>query len=194
MMNVLKIVFLGVLGFGILVYLTAPEQENSSSNLEVKNNKITVQTLPNFFEIIGSNTYTRKNDLFKKDAKKYIIVLNHDALSLVEPLKTIKRNDIVLVANISKTPWFIKKLAVNGKLAELNKDSSVPMINDTSGELIKALKIFDDTQTKYFILKINEDSTITKIHELEVKKGALEFGISKEESTLYLSSLLASLN
>ena len=189
MMNVLKIVFLGVLGFGILVYFTAPEQETSSDDLNSKNSKITLETLPKFYEIIGAHAYTKKADLFAKNSEKYIIVLNHDALSLVEPLKTIKRTDIVLVANISKTPWFIKKLAVNGKLAELNQNSSVPMINDTSGELIKSLKVFDDTQTKYFIFKVNKDASISKIEELEVKKGALEFGITKEESAKYILTL-----
>lgn len=190
MKNVLKIVFLGIVGFGLLVYLTAPEQPHTNKKID-KNIKLTSSLLPSHFEVIGVAGYMKKDDIFKKENRKYIIVLNHDALSLVEPLKSTNRKDIVLVANISKTPWFIKKLAVNGKLAELNEKSTIPMINDTSGDLTKALSISDDTQTKYFIFKIQEDDSILKIKESEVKKGALEFGITKEESSKYIEFLLS---
>lgn len=191
MINTLKIVFLGIVGFGLLVYLTAPEQENKSEI--VKNTDLNTSLFPSHFEVVGVGGYVKKYDLFKKVDRKYIIVLNHDSLSLVEPLKLKNRKDIVLVTNISKTPWFIKKLAVNGKLEELNANSNIPMINDTSGKFTKLLNINDDTQTKYFIFKIQDDSSIIKIKELEVKEGALEFGITKEESNKYISELLLSL-
>lgn len=191
MINTLKIVFLGIVGFGLLVYLTAPEQENKSEI--VKNTDLNTSLFPSHFEVVGVGGYVKKYDLFKKVDRKFIIVLNHDSLSLVEPLKLKNRKDIVLVANISKTPWFIKKLAVNGKLEELNANSNIPMINDTSGKFTKLLNINDDTQTKYFIFKIQDDSSIIKIKELEVKEGALEFGITKEESNKYISELLLSL-
>lgn len=192
MANILKIVFLGVVGFGLLVYLTAPEQPNKN-NKTVTNEKINTSLFPSHFEVIGVGGYMKKDDLFKKANRRYIIVLNHDALSLVEPLKLTDRKDIVLVANISKTPWFIKKLAVNGKLEDLNANSNNPMINDSSGNFTKLLNVTDDTQTKYFIFKINDDNSIVKLKELEVKKGALEFGITKEESAKYIESLIFSL-
>ena len=190
MANILKIVFLAIIGFGLLVYLTAPEQVNKDAKID-KNIKLKTSLFPSHFEVIGVGGYMKKDDLFKNANRKYIIVLNHDALSLVEPLKDIKRKDIVLVANISKTPWFIKKLAENGKLEELNANSIVPMINDTSGSFTKLLNISDDTQTKYFIFRINEDSSIVKVQESEVKKGALEFGITKEESNEYIATLIS---
>lgn len=192
MANILKIVFLGVVGFGLLVYLTAPEQPNKN-NKTVTNEKINTSLFPSHFEVIGVGGYMKKDDLFKKANRRYIIVLNHDALSLLEPLKLTDRKDIVLVANISKTPWFIKKLAVNGKLEDLNANSNNPMINDSSGNFTKLLNVTDDTQTKYFIFKINDDNSIVKLKELEVKKGALEFGITKEESAKYIESLIFSL-
>lgn len=190
MINTLKIVFLGVIGFALLVYLTAPEQANLDKNV---NAKLNTAFFPKHFEVIGISGYAKKADLFKDGLEKYIIVLNHDALSLVETLKLNTRKDIVLLANISNTPWFIKKLAVNGKLAELNQGSSIPMINDTNGELIKALNLFDDTQTKYFVYKVNKDSSIVKISEGKVKEGALENGLKKEEIDRYIASLLSSL-
>jgi hypothetical protein len=190
MANVLKIVFLGIIGFGLLVYLTAPDKPRVDNQI-VKNNNLNMSLFPSHFEVIGVGGYMKKDDLFKKEKKKFILVLNHDSLSLVEPLKLTNRKDIVLVANISKTPWFIKKLAVNGKLEELNKNSTVPMINDSSGKFTKLLNINDDTQTKYFVFKINDDNSISKLQESEVKKGALEFGITKEESAKYISDLLS---
>ncbi len=190
MINFLKIAFLGIIGFGLLVYLTAPEQIKKD-NSTILNEKLSIFSLPSHFEVVGVSGYVRKNDLFNKTNKNYIVVLNHDALSLVEPLKFTNRKDIVLVANISKTPWFIKKLAVNGKLEELNKNSSISLINDTSGKLTKLLNITNDTQTKYFVFKIKDDNSIIKIEESEVKKGALEFGITKEESNKYILELFS---
>ena len=192
MINVLKIVFLGIIGFGLLVYLTAPQQPKAKD--EINNTNLSTSLLPSHFEVIGVGGYVKKNDLFNKEEEKYIIVLNHDALSLVESLKLNKRKDIILVANISKTPWFIKKLAVNGKLEELNQGSNMPMINDASGKMIKALNLYDDTQTKYFVYKVNLDNSIIKITESNVKEGALENGLSKEEINKEISSLLSNLN
>ena len=192
MANILKIVFLAILGFGLLVYLTAPEKPNTDKKID-KKIKLNTSLFPSHFEVIGVGGYMKKDELFKNANRKYIIILNHDAFSLIEPLKNIDRKDIILVANISKTPWFIKKLAVNGKLEELNTDSIVPLINDSSGNFTKLLNINDDTQTKYFIFKIKEDNSIVKLQEAEVKKGALEFGITKEESSKYIESLLFSL-
>lgn len=192
MKNVLKIVFLGLVGFGLLVYLTAPNQANLDEKIN-ENVNLNTSLLPSHFEVIGISGYAKRADLFPKTEERYIVVLNHEALSLVETLKLNSRKDIILVANISKTPWFIKKLAVNGKLAELNVGSNIPMINDTSGELIKALNLFDDTQTKYFVYKVKKDSSIVKISEQSVKEGALENGLKKEEIDIYIASLLAAL-
>lgn len=192
MANILKIVFLAIIGFGLLVYITAPEKPNKERSVN-KNMKLNTSLFPSHFEVIGVGGYMKKNDLFKNENRKYIIVLNHDALSLIEPLKTVDRKDIVLVANISKTPWFIKKLAVDGKLEELNINSNIPMVNDSSGNFTKLLNITDDTQTKYFIFKINEDNSIVKLKEAEVKKGALEFGITKEEANNYIGTLISNL-
>jgi len=152
---------------------------------------LSTSLFPSHFEVIGVGGYVKKNDLFNKEEEKYIIVLNHDALSLVESLKLNKRKDIILVANISKTPWFIKKLAVNSKLEELNQGSNMPMINDTSGEMIKALNLYDNTQTKYFVYKVNFDNSIIKLAQSNVKEGALENGLSKEEIDKEITTLLS---
>ncbi len=193
MANVLKIVFLGIIGFGLLIYLTAPEQPSTNkSKIVNKSVKITLSTLPNYFEIIGGG-YMRKQELFKGNEESFIVVLNHDSLSLVKSLNKSLNKKIILVANISNTPWFIKKLAVNGKLEELNINSKIPFINDGSGELINALNLNDDTQNKYFIYKVSKDNSIIKVLESTIKEGALENGLSDLEIQNYVSLLLKQL-
>ena len=192
MANVLKIVFLGIIGFGILIYFTAPEQPSNKKEIINKTTKVTLSTLPNYFEIIGGG-YMRKQELFKGNEESFIVILNHDSLSLLESLNKNTNKKMVLVANISNTPWFIKKLAVNGKLEELNLNSKVPFVNDGSGELINALNLKDDTQNKYFIYKVNKDNSIVKISESSVKEGALENGLSALEIKDYVTSLLEQL-
>lgn len=194
MANVLKIVFLGIVGFGLLVYLTAPKQNSEKiSSKTLKSNSLKVSSLPTHYEVIGINGYEKRENLFQTGSEKFIIVLNHDALSLVESLKTFIDKDIVLVANISNTPWFIKKMAVDGKLEELNLNSQVPIISDSNGDLISRLNLNDDTQTKYFIFKVKKDSSIIKIAEEFVKEGALENGLTKDELEKSIELLLSQL-
>ena len=59
--------------------------------------------------------------------------------------------------------------------------------------MVKALSLYDDTKRKYFVYKVNKDSSITKISEQSVKEGALENGLKQEEIDLYMTSLLSSL-
>lgn len=82
--------------------------------------------------------------------------------------------NIVLIANISNTPWLIKQIAVNGELEKMYKDSKIPLINDDSGSFVKALKINNNKQNQYFAFKLNSDGTIIKVTEGSVKLGALE--------------------
>ena len=155
MKNVLKIVFLGILGFGLLTYLTAPK--NVEKNLEKVENKtqLSINSIPRYFELVGNSPYTKFETLFPKEIEKYMIVLNHDSLALFKDLYKYTDKNIVLIANISNTPWIIKQLAVNGKLEEMYKNSTIPLINDSKGIFINSLGLNDNTQNKYFIYKLN---------------------------------------
>ena len=191
MINVLKIVFLGVIGFGLLVYLTAPSQEELKKAKGLVNaKKINLSSFPLHLDIVASKKYIKKDELFKAGNKKFIIVLNHDSLAFVEDLKTKLNTNVVLVANVSQTPWFIKELAVNGKLEDLVKDSNVSMINDSDGKIIKALNLRDHTQTRYFIYEIKNDGIISKIAQNDVKRDALKKGLTKDELDASISFIL----
>ena len=177
MKNIFKIVLLFVIGFGFLIYLTIPsniKEDKNQKELEFKN-------LPAFFDVVNGNNYTKKDDFFKK-FPLYLIVLNHDSLAVFSELhkKNINEN-IVLVANISNTPWLIKQIAVNGELEKMFKNSKINLINDSSGSFSNSLDINNNSQNGYFVYKVFEDGKITKIFQNSVKKGALQNGITKEE-------------
>ena len=190
MKNVLKIVFLGVIGFALLVYLTAPKNMDQSTQLDDSNSAVTIDSIPRYFELIGKSPYTKFETLFQEGTEKYIVVLNHDSLAVFKDLyKKIDKN-IVLIANISNTPWIIKQIAVNGELEKMYKDSNIPLINDDSGSFIRALKINNNKQNQYFVFKLNTDGTIVKVTEGLVKLGALEKGLSNEELEKSLNEIV----
>ena len=190
MKNIFKIVLLFVIGFGFLIYLTIPsniKEDKNQKELEFKN-------LPAFFDVVNGNNYTKKDDFFKK-FPLYLIVLNHDSLAVFSELhkKNINEN-IVLVANISNTPWLIKQIAVNGELEKIFKDSKINLINDSSGSFSNSLDINNNSQNGYFVYKVFEDGKITKIFQNSVKKGALQNGITKEEIETELESFIKEFN
>ena len=190
MKNVLKIVFLGVIGFALLVYLTAPKNMDQSTQLDGSNSAVTIDSIPRYFELIGKSPYTKFETLFQEGTEKYIVVLNHDSLAVFKDLyKKIDKN-IVLIANISNTPWIIKQIAVNGELEKMYKDSNIPLINDDSGSFVRALKINNNKQNQYFVFKLNTDGTIVKVTEGLVKLGALEKGLSNEELEKNLNEIV----
>ena len=190
MKNVLKIVFLGVIGFALLVYLTAPKNMDQSTQLDDSNSAVTIDSIPRYFELIGKSPYTKFETLFQEGTEKYIVVLNHDSLAVFKDLyKKIDKN-IVLIANISNTPWIIKQIAVNGELEKMYKDSNIPLINDDSGSFVRALKINNNKQNQYFVFKLNTDGTIVKVTEGLVKLGALEKGLSNEELEKNLNEIV----
>lgn len=190
MKNIFKIVLLFVIGFGFLIYLTIPsniKEDKNQKELEFKN-------LPAFFDVVNGNNYTKKDDFFKK-FPLYLIVLNHDSLAVFSELhkKNINEN-IVLVANISNTPWLIKQIAVNGELEKMFKNSKINLINDSSGSFSNSLDINNTSQNGYFVYKVFEDGKITKIFQNSVKKGALQNGITKEEIETELENFIKEFN
>ncbi|MCT7524887.1 hypothetical protein [Aliarcobacter cryaerophilus] len=190
MKNIFKVVLLFVVGFGFLIYLTIPsniKEDKNQKELEFKN-------LPAFFDVVNGNNYTKKDDFFKK-FPFYLIVLNHDSLAVFSELhkKNINEN-IVLVANISNTPWLIKQIAVNGELEKMFKNSKINLINDSSGSFSNSLDINNNSQNGYFVYKVFEDGKITKIFQNSVKKGALQNGITKEEIETELENFIKEFN
>ncbi len=185
--NSLKIVILGIIGFALLVYLTAPEKPNNK--VKIEKSILNIDSLPKYYEIVRSDSFPKFEMFFQKGVEKYLVVLNHDSLALFKDLYKYTNKDIVLIANISNTPWIIKQLAVNEKLEGMYKESKIPLISDSNGIFMNSLGLNDDTQNKYFIYKLNTDGTIVKINEGFVELNILEKGISEELSKKSLEEI-----
>lgn len=190
MKNTLKIIFLGIIGFAALVYFTMPE--NFNKNFE-QNKALSIESIPKYFDIVGGNPYTKFEEIFKSNEEKFIIVLNHDALAVFKDLHTKIDKGIVLIANISNTPWLIKQIAVNGELEKMYKDSKIPLINDSDGIFVKNLGLNDNKQNKYFIYKLRLDGKIEKVKEGSVKEGALSKALTEEELEKDIKTILENL-
>ena len=187
--NSLKIVILGIIGFALLVYFTAPKNPNNNE-VKVEKSVLNIDFLPKYYEVVRSDSFPKFEMFFQKGVEKYLVVLNHDSLALFKDLYKYTDKNVVLIANISNTPWIIKQLAVNEKLEGMYKESKIPLINDSNGSFINSLGLNDNTQNKYFIYKLNIDGTIVKTNEGFVELNILEKGISPENSKKSLEEII----
>lgn len=191
MKNILKMVFLGVIGFGILVYLTAPTPPQKETKKEYTG-KMTLDSFPRFFDVISKSEFTKFDEIFK-NKRQYLVVLNHDSLAVFKDLYKYSNKDFVLVANVANTPWLIKKLAVDDKLKDLFKASTIPLINDDKGLISNILNVDSKNQNVYTVFEINEKKEITKLFSASVKLNALQDGISDDEIETTLKEFLSKL-
>lgn len=194
MANLLKVVFLGLIGFALLVFFTAEKPKQIVANENVVN-IVKYDSLPSIFEIVGKEDKVKKEDLFKKDEDTLIVVGNHDSLAVVKELPKYFEltKPYVMVANISAAPWFVKKMFIPGKLEELNSGSNIPMIYDFEGEMVNVLNVTDNSKTKFIAFILSKDGAISKLYEGEVKEGALDGSMTEEEKKKALTPLFDSL-
>lgn len=190
MVNLLKVIFLGIIGFSFLVYLTAkkPEKiENSDDIIKV----IKYESMPENYELVGKKVIVSKDELLKKQSDSLIVVGSHDSLSVLNEFPKLFNLNIpyIMVANISSAPWFVKKMIIPSKLEEINKDSNIPMIYDFNGDTTHALFLNDSSKTGFFAYLLTKDGVITKIYDGKVKDGAIDGSMSKEEIKTTLEPL-----
>ncbi len=190
MKNILKLILLGIIAFGIIVYVTA-EKPATNEQVVVNTGSLKVQNLPQEFELVGKDTKIAKDELFEEKAKTLIIVGNHDSLAVVKDLPKFYEMDIayVMVANISSAPWFVKKMFIPSKLEELNSETNIPMIYDFEGNMVNALGVTDNAKTSFIAYLVNEDGTIIEVAKGNVKEGALDGTMSDEEKKQALAVL-----
>lgn len=190
MKNILKIVVLGVIAFGILIYATADKPAETKTQVS-DTSSLTLSNLPKEFEIVGKDGKVSKEDLFQAGSKALIIVGNHDSLSVVRELPKYYDVQIpyVMVANISSAPWFVKKMFIPGKLEELVEKRDTPMIYDFDGDMVKALGVTDNAKTTYVAYLVNENGSISKILKGNVKEGALDGSMTQDEMKKALEPL-----
>lgn len=189
--NILKIVVLGILGFSALVYFTAQKPHTIVANDSQGKN-----ILPQNFELVGKEGLISQEELFKEGRASLIVVGNHDSLAVVKELNNFfaLKVPVVMVANISSAPWFVKKMFIPGKLEELNQGSTIPMIYDFDGFMVQALGVTNNEKTAFIAYLLNEQGNIAKLYEGKVKEGALDGSMNEEEKKASLLPLIEILN
>jgi len=193
--NILKIVVLGILGFSALVYFTASKPNAMVAN-DVNGTALSKEALPQNFELVGTEGLVAKEELFKDNLASLIVVGNHDSLAVVKELNRFfeLKIPVVMVANISSAPWFVKKMFIPGKLEELNQGSTIPMIYDFDGFTVQALGVTNNEKTAFIAYLLDEKGNINKLFEGKVKEGALDGSMNEEEKKAALLPLVEIIN
>lgn len=193
--NILKIVVLGILGFSALVYFTASKPNAMVAN-DVNGTALSKEALPQNFELVGTEGLVAKEELFKDNIASLIVVGNHDSLAVVKELNRFfeLKIPVVMVANISSAPWFVKKMFIPGKLEELNQGSTIPMIYDFDGFTVQALGVTNNEKTAFIAYLLDEKGNINKLFEGKVKEGALDGSMNEEEKKAALLPLVEIIN
>ncbi|MFA7571986.1 MAG: hypothetical protein WCY75_12165 [Sulfurimonadaceae bacterium] len=193
--NILKIVVLGILGFSALVYFTASKPNAMVAN-DVNGTALSKEALPQNFELVGTEGLVAKGELFKDNLASLIVVGNHDSLAVVKELNRFfeLKIPVVMVANISSAPWFVKKMFIPGKLEELNQGSTIPMIYDFDGFTVQALGVTNNEKTAFIAYLLDERGNINKLFEGKVKEGALDGSMNEEEKKAALLPLVEIIN
>jgi len=187
-----------IVGITVLTVDKPAEQTHvgETKTIKVSPVKLSLNYFPNSVEVVGKENPVKKNQLFSVSSKTLLIVGNHDSMSVIKDLQ--KHFDIkipyVMVANISNAPWFIKKWAIPGKLEELTQGVDAPMIFDNEGFVVRALALNNTEATKYFVYIVSANGDITNVYTGKVKEGALENGITDEQSKASLAPIMEFLN
>lgn len=190
MKNTLKIIFLGVIGFSLLVYFTA-EKPKIIDKKNIENKSLNISNLPKNILLSGSEKIYNIESVIKRNS--LLIIGNHDSISVVNEVEKHLNLDmpIVLVANISKAPWFIKKWVISDKLEELTKISKLPIVFDENGEFVFNLGLDDSAKTSFNVYKVDEIGNIKHIYKGNVKEGAIDGTMSDEEKKSVLNAILS---
>jgi len=190
--NLIKIVFLTVLGLGFITYMTAPEQKQE----QIDTTTLNLTQFPPQLSVVGKEQPMVLNEIFKKDIKNLLIVVNHDSIAVLKDLKKYAKLDEVnpiLVANISAAPWFIKKWVIPAKMEELNKDSQMTMIYDEDGAMQYILDVKSNEKTYFAAYLVDIDGSVKKVYEGDVKADALDGSMSDSEIEELINNFLATI-
>lgn len=192
MKNILKITLLTLMVFGLIIYATAPKQELTQYKLSAN-----LQYFPNIIKIVGDKEEISKEDIFITNRRNLLFVSNHDSIAVLKDLNKYHNKDdlnIVLLANISSAPWFIKKWVIPSKLEELNQNSKAFMIYDENGYYIKLLDIKDHSSTHFVVFELLDNGDFIKIYESDVKSGALDGSMSELEIKAFIEDIFAKIS
>ncbi|MEA1915440.1 MAG: hypothetical protein U9N30_09000 [Campylobacterota bacterium] len=171
-------------------YLAAPKPTQQSK--QTIPHKITYNSLPKNFELVGKEGLIDKEQLIKAQTKTIVAIANLDALVVINQLKQHFSTDFdyITAANISQAPWLIKKMGVLPTLEKINANNTTPMIYDYNGWFAQSLNLKDIDPSKYFIYEITSKGDVLFLFDGVVPMGAMEGNITQEQTAEILQTIV----
>jgi hypothetical protein len=173
---IVKLTILTLIFFGMIVYVTAtppPKVDKTTTTINMK-------YMPKTIKLINDEIEYDSKTIIKNGT--IIAVANHDSIAVLATLDKYIDN-IVIVANISAAPWFVKKWIIPEKLTLLKPKNNTAWIYDDEGKMKSFLKVKSDKATVYDIY-IMKNNKITKLLDGTVKVGALDGSMTTDEVTI----------
>ena len=173
---IVKLTILTLIFFGMIVYVTAtppPKVDKTTTTINMK-------YMPKTIKLINDEIEYDSKTIIKNGT--IIAVANHDSIAVLATLDKYIDN-IVIVANISAAPWFVKKWIIPEKLTQLKPKNNTAWIYDDEGKMKSFLKVKSDKATVYDIY-IMKNNKITKLLDGTVKVGALDGSMTTDEVTI----------
>jgi hypothetical protein len=173
---IVKLTILTLIFFGMIVYVTA----TPPPKVDKTTTKINMKYMPKTIKLINDEIEYDSKTIIKNGT--IIAVANHDSIAVLATLDKYIDN-IVIVANISAAPWFVKKWIIPEKLTLLKPKNNTAWIYDDEGKMKSFLKVKSDKATVYDIY-IMKNNKITKLLDGTVKVGALDGSMTTDEVTI----------
>ena len=173
---IVKLTILTLIFFGMIVYVTAtppPKVDKTTTTINMK-------YMPKTIKLINDEIEYDSKTIIKNGT--IIAVANHDSIAVLATLDKYIDN-VVIVANISAAPWFVKKWIIPEKLTLLKPKNNTAWIYDDEGKMKSFLKVKSDKATVYDIY-IMKNNKITKLLDGTVKVGALDGSMTTDEVTI----------
>jgi hypothetical protein len=175
--SIIRLVFISVVFFALLIYLTVEPPEKISKEVP------TLQNLPKVVELVGyENVEFATKSIIKNDS--IIFVGNHESIAIASNLNNLlglNKGQFVIVSNISDAPWFIKRWQAHTKNEKLKGEEHLPWIYDRDGKIRNFLQVPSSDAVKYFVYKVDKDKTIKRIYIGKVKVGTIDGKFSTKE-------------
>jgi hypothetical protein len=188
--SILKLVVFSVVFVVAITFLTVepPKQINTKNTIELKD-------LPKEVYLVGSEDVPYNTSSIIKN-KSIIFLGNTESIILAPTFAKLAQNiskDLVVVSNVSATPWFLKQYSEYEKNVKLSNNSTNAWIYDKDGSIRAFLNVPTANPLKFFIYEV-VDNTIKLVYEDNIASKANNVAMSIEDQKKLLQKALVKLS
>jgi hypothetical protein len=188
--STIKLVIISMVALVALTFLTVDAPK------KIEKVAINIENLPDTVELIGFEEQKfNTNSIIKPES--IIFVGNHESIILAKTLDEmldLDAGDFIIVSNISKEPWFIKRWQAHTQNTKLKGDKQLPWIYDRDGSVRNFLQVPTSDALKYFVYNVRKDGIIENIHIGKIKVGTNSGTMSKKEIEENLQEVVEKVN